>query len=257
MNRLTIPGKRPSTLSIKLIKLCRQLCKLICESDLVRGKAFARGAPVRRSLGQTGTRILAEAKEIVARKGVDALRLATISSRLEISTPAIYAHFPGGRSEIVDRIALDGVDSMIAFFPRGPGTALQDLDTGISSLVQFYAANPAFLRIMLLDFSSPIGHSGIYREIGPPGPFADGAFRAMYGRLNDILRSLEASGIARAVSADVLLNLILGATALNLIYPPLMQGGTRRVSATVTTSIVRDMVNRYIELAPSAFTNTP
>lgn len=199
-----------------------------------------------RPTGDTAARILQAAKDIIAQEGVDALRLAMVGARLGISAPAIYAHFPGGRRELVDRVALDGVNGMMGFFPRA-GSALDDLMDGVSGLVRFYAHDRAFLRIMLLDFSSPDGHPSVTREIGRPGPFADGAFAAMYGRLEQILQSLAAEGRARPVPANVLLNIMLGATTLNLIYPPTGQGGD--VEAEVT-AIVRDLVRRYLEIRP-------
>lgn len=211
-----------------------------------RNKAGAhatRGRPT----GDTASRILQAAKDIIARDGVDALRLAKIGSQLGISSPAIYAHFPGGRQELVDRVALDGVNGMMDFFPRSGGSALDDLLNGISGLVRFYAENRAFLRIALLDFSSPEGHPSITREIGKPGPFADGAFAAMYARLDQILTSLAANGQARAVPANILLNVMLGATTLNLIYPPKMRAADRDVADTVE-GIVRDLVCRYLEI---------
>lgn len=205
----------------------------------------ARGRPT----GDTSDRILAAARDAIARNGVDALRLTMISARLGISAPAIYAHFPGGRQELIRRIALEGVHAMMAFFPRGEAGPLHDLLQGVSGLVRFYAENRAFLRIMLLDFASPDGHPSVTREIGKPGPFEDGPFSAMYARLEAILQSLGDREEGRMAPAGVLLNVILGATALNLIYPPKDPGGDP--TATVE-QIVRDLVCRYLDIPPTA-----
>ncbi len=212
----------------------------------------ARGRPT----GGTAARILEAAKEIIARDGVDALRLATISARLGISPPASYAHFRGGRRELVARVALDGVSGMMAFFPRAGPSALDDLLSGISSLVRFYAENRAFLRIMLLDFSAPDGHPSITRGIGKPGPFADGAFSAMHARLDQILTSLVADGQARPVPADTLLNVMLGATTLNLIYPPRPRAVDHSLADDVDV-IVRDLVCRYLDITDATPTDQP
>jgi len=204
-----------------------------------------------RPAGDTAERILEAAKEIIAQHGVDALRLAMIGGRLGISAPAIYAHFPGGRSELIDRVAREGVNGVMAFFPRSGGSDLDDLLSGISGLVRFFADNPAFLRIMLLDFSSPEGHPSVTQEIGRPGPFAEGAFGAMYGRLDGILQGLAAADQARPVPASVLLNVMLGATALNFIYPPTSPALAPGASvAEAVDAIVRDLVGRYLAISP-------
>jgi AcrR family transcriptional regulator len=207
-------------------------------------KAANRPAGGRRT-GETASRILEAAKDIIALHGVDALRLASISTRLEISVPAIYAHFPNGRQQLVDQVALEGVEVMQEFFPRTGGAPLEELLAGIAGLVRFYSNDRAFLRIMLLDFSSPEGHPSVAREIGKPGPFADGAFSAMYDRLDQILRALVSGGQARPVPASILLNVMLGATALNLIYPPKPRAAKQSIADTVE-EIVRDLVCRYL-----------
>jgi AcrR family transcriptional regulator len=211
---------------------------------LTRGDS--RPAAGRRS-GETASRILEVAKDIIARDGVDALRLASIGERLGISTPAIYAHFPDGRQQLIDEVALEGIDGMRALFPRTGGAAMEELLSGISGLVRFYSQNRAFLRIMLLDFSSPEGHPSVAREIGRPGPFADGAFSEMFDRLTRISRSLVSSGRARPVPADILLNVMLGATALNLIYPPKPRESKQNITKSVE-DIVRDLVCRYLDI---------
>lgn len=200
-----------------------------------------------RPSGDTASRILEAAKDIIAREGVDALRLAAVSARLGISAPAIYGHFPGGRQELVDQVALAGLTGMQALFPRTGGAALDDLLSGISGLVRFYSDNRAFLRIMLMDFSSPEGHPSVSRAIGSPAQFADGAFSAMYGRLDEILKHLASSGQARAVPANILLNIVLGATALNLIYPPAPTEADHDIAGLVE-EIVRDLVRRYLAI---------
>jgi AcrR family transcriptional regulator len=206
-------------------------------------------AALGRPRGDTAERILAAATDLVAKVGVDGLRLADVGATLGISAPAIYAHFPGGRGELIDRIAQDGVRGMEAFFPRRGGPALIDLLEGVSDLVRFYAANRAFLRIMLLDFSSPLGHPSITREIGAPrGQAANGAFLPMFGRLDDILAGCAGEGRATEVSGNILLNILIGATALNLIYPPQPQARPEQITRAVE-AIVRDLVVRYLGLS--------
>ena len=208
-------------------------------------------APPRTSLpatgrprGDTASRILAVAKDIIARNGVDALRLAEVSAALGVSPPALYAHFPGGRGELIDRIAHEGVQGMQAFFPRTGGSAVDDLLDGVSGLVRFYADNRAFLRIMLIDFSSPEGHPSITREIGAArGSAANGAFLAMFGRLDDIIDGCARQSGTHRVSANVLLNVMIGATTLNLIYPP---PESNPDTAAAVEAIVRDLVIRYL-----------
>jgi AcrR family transcriptional regulator len=197
-----------------------------------------------RPRGDTARRILAVAKDLIARDGLDALRLADVSTALGISPPALYAHFPGGRAEMIDHIARDGVQAMQGFFPRATAWAVGDLLEGVSAVVRFFADNRAFLRIMLVDFSSPEGHPSITAQIGAArGNAANGAFLAMFGRLDDLIDGCRRQGGTHRVSADVLLNVVIGATTLNLLYPP---KGLSADTVPAVDAIVRDLVARYL-----------
>ncbi|HET6969485.1 MAG TPA: TetR/AcrR family transcriptional regulator, partial [Phenylobacterium sp.] len=213
-----------------------------------RGRSPARPAPGR-PRGNTAERILGAAKDIIAKKGLDGLRIGDVSDALGISAPALYAHFPGGRSEMIDRIAQEGLAGMQAFFPLTGAAARDDLLNGVCGLVRFYAQNRAFLRIMLLEFSSPQGHPSITREIGPRrGDAAGGAFVPMFERLEAIIAANSRRPARDPVTASTLLNVMVGAAALNLIYPP----PGHRDPAAAAERIVRDLVVRYLDLAPPA-----
>src|SRR5437588_8480458 len=114
-------GLRPSKAS--LLRIFVSCFRFARESAGSAAVVVESGAPPReigslgRPRGDTAERILATVKALVAREGVDGLRLADVGAALGISAPAIYAHFPGGRGELIDRIAQDGVRAMKAFFP--------------------------------------------------------------------------------------------------------------------------------------------
>jgi AcrR family transcriptional regulator len=54
------------------------------------------------------------ARDIIRRQGVEALTLAGIARRVEVTPAALYHHFPGGLPEIVYRVAEDIVDHLVA-----------------------------------------------------------------------------------------------------------------------------------------------
>lgn len=199
----------------------------------------------RRAPGETAASILAETRAIIAEQGVDGLRLALISERLGITAPAIYAHFPNGRSELIERIAIEAIAGMTALFPLDGREAAKDaILRGVSGLVRYFAGNTAFVRLLLLDFSSPEGHPSLTKHFGKPGEIStSGILRPMYDRLGALLKALEEDGSGRAVPANVFFNIVLGATCLNIIYPPSNKG---RASLEDIDEIVRDLADAYL-----------
>ena len=170
----------------------------------------------------TAERIVDIAEEVVGRVGVDQLRLAEIARRLKITVPAIYAHFPGGRSELIAAIELRALDKLATLFElqSNRSTHEQSLLKGIRDLVRLIALNPAYLRVFLLDFSYPGGLPEVTRKIGPPGQAEGvGALRPMFDRLTVLLSSVTRRSPSD-LSSGLFFNCILGSICLNVLHPP-------------------------------------
>jgi AcrR family transcriptional regulator len=221
------------------------------DQKIVNSGGAARAEPARKSVrrrsGETAASILDETRSIIAEHGVDGLRLALVGERLGITTPAIYAHYPRGRSELVERVAIQAIDGMIELFPTSPDkTPLEAILDGVSGLVRYFAENTAFVRLLLLDFSSPEGHPSITKHFGKPGELStSGILRPMYNRVGAMIDAMAANGQGRHVPAKVFFNIVLGATCLNIIYSPAPKG---RASVNEVDAIVRELAAAYLRV---------
>jgi AcrR family transcriptional regulator len=198
----------------------------------------------------TAQLILDEAKAIVARAGVDGLRLSAVSERLGVTVPAIYAHFPRGRSEILERIALLAIEGLASFFPASEGTDPgRALELGTRGVVRFLYENPAYLRLLLRDLSMPPGLPELTRQIGPPGAVEKiGMARAMHQRIERLLNAVAKDTSVIPPSAPAFFNALFGAACLNIVHPPdtLEAGNTCRQ----LEDLVVELASRYAGLPP-------
>jgi AcrR family transcriptional regulator len=180
------------------------------------------GAPRSRAdAPSTRDNIIAVAEDIIASAGVDSLRLADIASRLSVTSPAIYGHFPDGRSGVVAAVELRALDAMSQLFQNdGNGEPRERLLAGVRDFVRLFVSHPAFLRVMLLDFATPGGLEGVTRHIGPPGEVErSGALRPMHDRLT-VLIAQSVDRPKSSVSSWTFFNAILGATFINVLHTP-------------------------------------
>ena len=208
----------------------------------------------RASRGRAGTpstrdSISAAAEDLIATSGVDALRLADIASRLGVTTPAIYAHFPEGRSGVVAAVELRALEALSGLFDHGvdgePRKALLD---GVREFVRLFESHPAYLRVMLLDFATPGGLESVTRHVGPPGEIElSGTLRPMHDRLTALIARTVGKPRSK-VSSWTFFNAVLGATFINVLHPPPRDARGRapfRLEAEVI-ALADDYLRRYL-----------
>lgn len=142
--------------------------------------------------------IITEAERIVADRGVDDLRLSEIADLVGIRLPSLYSHF-SGRSAVIGEIIARALNSLAdAFKGSDDLEPLDEIKQGARMLVKHLAAHPAYVRIMMLDFSSPEGLPEFSEKFGPPGKLEkSGLLRPLVDRLGLVLEQGEATGTLR------------------------------------------------------------
>jgi AcrR family transcriptional regulator len=201
----------------------------------------------------TAVLILEEAANLIARHGVDGLRLDKISERLGISRAALYQHYPDGREQILERIAMQAVETPIPLFQDEHTDPLDTLIAGIRELVQGLIRNPAYPRIMLRDFSSPGGLPELTRQLGRPGVAEKrGVLRPMHERLGALLEALHSAGRIRPLSGFALLNAVLGTTLMSIVHPPFKSrsGNLTKIALDIEAAII-DLALAYMRPIPA------
>ena len=163
--------------------------------------------------------IVDTAEMIIAQKGVEGLRLKDIAEEVGIKMPSLYSHFDS-RGQIIERIGERVVTSLSALFEDEPDTP--PLDHLLKNLRRFaigLMSNPAYVRILLLDFASPTGSPEFNAVAGKPGEFSTtGPLRETLTRLEDVLRRGEQSGQFRKIDATEFYNMVLGLIVVNVAF---------------------------------------
>lgn len=116
-----------------------------------------------------GTRelILEEATRIIGRYGVEELRLKDIADAVGIQAPSIYRHFTS-REAIISTLARNLTEELADFLTPDEEMEPQAwMEQWARGLVLFFAARPAYVRMMLRDLSTPGGFEPFTAAFGP------------------------------------------------------------------------------------------
>lgn len=204
----------------------------------------------------TAQLILEEAENLIAEHGVDGLRLGVISERLGVTGAALYEHYPGGRRQIIERVAMTAVEGLAGSFPDSGSEPREQLIIGIRGLVHYLSENPAYLRLLLRDFSMPKGLPELTRRIGPPGEAEKtGLLHPMHERLDRLLRFMHNAADGRHMSSQLFFNALLGAACFNIVHPPFgWPSSARKRIATLEEAMI-DLALAYLE--PISRAKTP
>jgi len=185
--------------------------------------------------------ILQEATRLIARYGVEGLRVKDVADAVGIRPPSVYKHF-ADRDAIIGAVA-ESMDADLARFLR-PEPALEPaawLDVWARSFVWFCASRPAFVVLTLRDMASPGGLAPITAALGPP---VEALRRPPLQDLDEEFRSVWARGIEqgvfRPVSLRSLTAVLVGAT-LGAIAWPYDDRPRREASATEILQMQDDL----------------
>ncbi len=104
---------------------------------------------------QRAQSIITAARQLAEREGWEAVTTRRLSEAIEYSQPVLYTHFPNGKSEIADAVALEGFGELAAAIRTSRGrarTARARVTRMIDAYLDFAEANPAVYQAM---FSGP------------------------------------------------------------------------------------------------------
>jgi AcrR family transcriptional regulator len=117
--------------------------------------------------------ILAEAMRLIARDGVEEMKIKDIADAVGIQIPSIYKHFVN-RDAIVATLARTMVEELAQFLKPEldlpPDVWMRNWAKG---LVLFYATRPAYARMLLRDLATPTGYPVLTKALGPVGTTPD------------------------------------------------------------------------------------
>lgn len=162
---------------------------------------------------------------IIGRHGVEDLKLKDIADAVGIQAPSIYRHFPS-REAIISTLARSLTEELADFLT--PDEDLEPdawMEQWARGLVLFFAARPAYVRMLLRDLSTPGGFEPFTAAFGPVENTTEvdlvirinASFAKAYGR------GVEA-GLFKPGVHPSFFSLMFGAILVSLAWP---YGGAR------------------------------
>ena len=169
----------------------------------------------------TRERILDVAEDVIARRGIDGMRLRDLAEPLKIRVPSIYAHFQG-RSDVLTALFRRYTSSLSDQFPdEGEEDPLLALEQGVRKYSAYLIKHPAFVRIKLRDQEMVGGMPEM--DVATGGTMAEnlqgGTLFDMYRRVENILQRGAARGTFRPIAVEVFWREMLGLILLTLTFP--------------------------------------
>ena len=171
--------------------------------------------------GGTRERILDVAEDVIARQGIDGMRLRDLADPIGIRVPSIYAHFHG-RGDVLTGLVRRYIGSLAEQFQDdGEEEPLAALEKGVRKYSKYLIAHPAFVRLKFRDQEMVGGMAEMDLVAG--GTMAEnlesGPLSAMYGRVENILNRAIASGAFRSIPVHVFWREMLGLVLVSLSFP--------------------------------------
>jgi AcrR family transcriptional regulator len=168
----------------------------------------------------TKERILDEAERLIAKHGLDDLRLRDIADAIGIRVPSIYGHFESRdavRYGVVERYVADSAD-LFSFDPeQDPVEALR---AGIHAYVNLLVTRPAFVRLELRDLEKPDGwHELNVAFAAEPADLESGPVAPMYARVGAILAEGRRRRDFRDISFVTFWRALIGVCLASLTWP--------------------------------------
>ncbi len=171
---------------------------------------------------QVGTRslILEEAMRLIARDGVEEMRLKDIADAVGIRIPSIYRHFES-REAIIAELARSTVEDLAQFLSPDPALdPIAWMESWARGLVWFFANKPAYARMILRDLATPGGFGPISAALGAveDTPRIDGVVR-MVGALRAAHQRGIAANLFRQELDPGFFSMMFGTVLVSLVWP--------------------------------------
>lgn len=193
--------------------------------------------------------ILNEAERLIAQKGVFGFTLEDVAAPLKVRVPSIYKHF-ASRDDVLVEVSRRFINALSLQFAmpedraRDPRDALKG---ACDAFVDFHVANPAYVRLSLVDLATPEGGvEYVKRAAGGPfqANFRSGPLAPMHRRLAKLLAAGRRAEVFRKVSALDFYRLLKSALLIRLVFPDDQLQRAKR-----STGRVRRIKNELWELA--------
>ena len=168
----------------------------------------------------TRERILEVAEAVVAREGIEGMRLRDLADPIGIRVPSIYAHFRG-REDVLTGLAERYIELLADHFPDdGAPDAMATLDRGIRSYTRFLAEHKAYARLLLRDLAVG-GMPELNKATG--GTMAEnieaGPLAPLHERVAGILERGARNGQFRVIEIESFSRAMVGLALMSLAYP--------------------------------------
>lgn len=168
--------------------------------------------------------ILDEAERLIASKGVYGFTLKDVVGPLGVQVPSIYKHYKS-RDDVLVALARRFVARLSQQFHYPPEALAHPTSTlreVVVEFARFHIKHPAYVRLSLIDFSTPEG--GVeYIRLAAGGPFranlSNGPLAPLHHRLRKLLVTGHHAREFRLVSALDFLRVVKASLLLRLVYP--------------------------------------
>jgi len=188
--------------------------------------------PERRSPG-TREKILDAAERLIALHGVEKFQVKDVAQSVGIRPASVYAHFEGREAiaDEVDNRLYERIEREI--LPDGDGDPAELLLRMMRNMIQYYAANPAHMRLALRD----LAQAG-FPVADPDGP-AWHHWNAIARAFTGLVRRGTREGVFRRARPDSVHAQIVGAALASLCWRGWDADGNP-VSGVSVNQIVRE-----------------
>lgn len=160
----------------------------------------------------TRERIVAAAEDLIARHGIEGLRVKEIAARVGIRPPSLFAHF-GGRDDIVSAVVERMLRRIEALFDApAEGTPEEEVRARTRRLVLFLIDNPADARIVLREWAQA-GAPDVERH-----DLRVRLLDKIYGRVTTVLQRGADAGRFRRLRAESFVAQLLGGILAQLAW---------------------------------------
>jgi AcrR family transcriptional regulator len=202
--------------------------------------------------------ILNEVQRLITLKGVYGFTLRDVAEPLGVQVPAIYKHY-ADRDDTLVELSRRFIYALAEQFQvsqealRAPATALR---SALDEFVDFHLANPAYVRLSLVDFATP-GGGMEYIKLATGGPFREsirrGPLAPMHRRVRRLIQAGVHSGDFRRVAPLDFYRLVKASLLFQLVFPDdaLLTGTPSRAKVNRLKAELRDVAFRHLRPEPS------